>query len=119
MNEKESKLVNEIRTNYVEKEKGQGKLDELLMLDRKVRCPAEIFAYTFGTLGTLVLGTGMCFAMKVLSTATFAMPLGIVIGVLGIAMVSLNYYFYKCILRKQKKKYAIKIVSLSDELLNQ
>lgn len=119
MNKQESKLVNEIRENYVEKEKEQSRLDELLRLDRKVRRPAEIFAYTFGTLGSLVLGIGMCFAMKVLSTAAFSMPLGIAIGVLGITMVSLNYYFYKCILRKQKRKYATKIVSLSDELLNQ
>ena len=45
------------------------------------------------------------------------MPLGIVIGVVGIAMVSANYFIYRAMLNARKRKYADKILALSDELL--
>lgn len=64
--------------------------------------------------GALVLGVGMCLAMEVIGSM---MPLGIVIGAVGIAMVTANYFLYRAILRSRKKKYAKEIVSLSDELL--
>ena len=41
-----------------------------------------------------------------------------VIGLLGIAMVSINYFIYKKILNKDKAKYKDQIIKLSDELLN-
>ena len=44
-------------------------------------------------------------------------PLGIVIGLVGIAMVSVNYFLYRHILASRRKKYGAKIVALSDELL--
>ena len=45
------------------------------------------------------------------------MPLGIVIGVVGIAMVAANYPVYSVIMRSRRKKYAQRILALSDELL--
>ncbi len=113
----EIKTIERIRASYVEKE--ITKFDELKELDRKVKRPAEIFAYLFGSLSSLVLGTGMCFAMKVIgSSLPFAMPLGIGIGLLGIALVCINYPIYKAILNKRKAKYAKQICELSDGLLN-
>ncbi len=105
--------VERIRAQYAPVQKT--KLDELKELDKRVKRPANIFAYTFGTIGALVLGTGMCLAMKVIGNM---MPLGIVIGLVGIGMVSVNYLAYQKILRSRKKKYAKEIFALSDELLN-
>lgn len=117
MNEKLNvKEVEQIRDEYVEH--GQTKFDELKKLDRKAKMPSEIFAYTFGTAGALVLGTGMCLAMKVIG-ASLPMAVGVVIGVAGIAMVSLNYLFYKLILKRSKAKYAKQILDLSGEVLNE
>ncbi|MBR6779052.1 MAG: dihydropteridine reductase [Clostridia bacterium] len=84
-------------------------------LDRKVKTPANIFAYTFGVVGALVLGTGMCLAMKVIGNI---MAVGIVIGVLGIAMVSLTYPIYKKILKSRKAKYSKEILELSEKIIN-
>lgn len=42
-------LVQKIRTQYVEKEHTQ--LDELKKLDGKVKKPANIFSYVFGSIG--------------------------------------------------------------------
>lgn len=113
--QQEAQQVSEIRSRYAAKSVSEEKIDKLTRLDRQARRPAEIFAYTFGTLGALVLGVGMCLAMEIIGSL---MPLGIVIGVIGIVMVVDNYPIYKRILSQRKKKYAPEIVALSDELLN-
>lgn len=112
MSSREIKEINKIRENYTQKK--ETKFDELKALDKKVKMPALIFAYIFGSIGSLVLGTGMCLAMKVIGNA---MALGIVIGLVGILMVSVNYFIYKKILSLRKKKYQEKVLSLTDELL--
>ncbi len=106
-------LVKKIKQNYEKHE--TTKIDELKLLDKKVKTPAIAFAYIYGIVGSLVLGTGMCLAMKVFANL---MPLGIVIGILGIAMVSTTYLIYKKILKSRKSKYANKVLELSDEILN-
>lgn len=98
-------------------QKPASKLIALKKLDRRAKLPAVIFTYTFGVIGALVLGIGMCLTMKVIGQSlSFAMPLGIVIGVAGIAMVSVNYPVYKKLLEKGKKKYAFEIMELAKEI---
>ena len=113
----ELKTVEKIRASYTEKQ--TTKLDELKQIDRKVKRPARIFAYVFGSLSSLVLGFGMCLCMKVIGTSlSFSMPLGIVIGLLGILLVCINYPIYKSILKARKNKYSNQVIELSDSLLN-
>ena len=109
----ESRTVERIRGEYLPAERS--KLDELKALDRRVKRPAEIFAYSFGVAGSLVLGTGMCLAMKVIGDM---MLLGIGVGLVGIALVTANYFLYKKILKSRKQKYANEIIQLSEALLN-
>ena len=92
------------------------KIDELKALDKKVKLPADIFAYIFGSIGSLVLGTGMCLAMGVIGNGL--MIPGIIIGCAGILAVSINYFVRNNILKSRKKKYADKIIELSDGILN-
>lgn len=116
MQNNEIKTIEQIKNRYTEHE--TSKLDTLKALDKKVRRPAQIFAYVFGGIGSLVLGTGMCLAMKIIfASLAWAMPVGIGIGLVGIAMVSVNYALYKKILSSRKKKYANEVLTLSDELL--
>lgn len=114
MSEKE-KIVNQIKEGYEPKTKT--KYDELIALNRRVELPAYIFAYTFGVIASLVLGLGMCLAMQVIGTGALFMALGIVIGIVGIALVSVNYPLFLAIMKSRKKKYAEKVIALSDELL--
>ena len=109
----ETKTIERIRANYTEKE--ITKLDELKALDKKVKRPAQIFAYVYGSLSSLVLGTGMCLAMKVIGNS---MALGIGIGLVGIALTLTTYPIFKAILKRRKNKYAKQIFELSDSLLN-
>lgn len=115
-------LVSKIRSRYTEKEYTQ--LDELKALDRKVRRPASLFAYIFGTIGALVMGTGMSFAMDAIEAGTYfgitigenMMLPGIIIGVIGMVMALVNYPIYKGILGARRKKYASQILKISDEI---
>ncbi len=109
----ELKTIERIRASYTEKE--ITKLDELKALDKKVKRPANIFAYVYGSLSSLVLGTGMCLAMKVIGDS---MVLGIGVGLVGIALMFTTYPVYKAILKIRKKKHADEIFELSDSLLN-
>ena len=115
MSEKE-RIVQQIKEGYEPKNKT--KYDELIALNRKVELPAYIFAYGFGIIASLILGLGMCLAMQVIGTGTPLMVLGIVIGIIGIALVSVNYPIYLAIIKSRKKKYAEKVLAISEELLN-
>ena len=110
----ERKIAEKIRAEYEEKK--PGKLEELRELDARVKGPARVFAYLFGTLGALVLGTGMCLAMKVIGDM---MAAGIAIGCVGILMVSVNYKLYRTIVEKRKKKYGAQILAVTNELLGE
>ncbi len=98
-------------------QKPASKLVALKKLDRKAKLPAQIFTYTFGVIGALLLGVGMCLCMGVIGQSLpMAMPLGVVIGVIGIGMVSVNYPAYKKLLEKGRKKYAFEIMELAKEI---
>ena len=112
--EKDLKLVEKIKSEYTAKGEVQSQLDELKALNKKVKTPANIFAYTYCIIGTLVLGFGMCLAMKVIGDL---MALGIVVGVVGIAMVCTTYPTFSKILQTRKEKYANVIIEKSDNIL--
>lgn len=120
MNEKEENSVNKIRESYAPKTVTVTKYEEIIALDKRVKRPAKIFSYIFGTAGALILGTGMCLAMGVIGASlSFAFPLGIGIGCAGIIICSINYPIYKGMVKAGKKKYGEKILKLSDEFLNE
>lgn len=97
--------------------KGATKVTQLKKLDAKAKKPATIFAYTFGIVGALVLGVGMCLSMKIIGEGTaWMVGLGIVVGIVGIAMVGANYPIYKALLKKGKEKYASDILALAKEI---
>ena len=97
--------------------KDTSKVIALRKLDRKAKGPANIFAYTFGVLMTLVLGLGMCLSMQVIGDGgVLTTGVGIFLGILGIAGVGLNYPMYKKLLRNGKEKYAFEIMQLAREI---
>ena len=100
-------LVQKIRTQYTEKEHTQ--LDALKELDKKVKKPVNIFAYVFGSISAIVMGSGMSLVMtdigSTLGIADSMVP-GIIIGVIGLLMAIINYPIYKGILGSRRKKYA-------------
>ena len=97
--------------------KKTSKVVALKKLDRKAKSPANIFAYSFGVIMSLVLGTGMCLSMKVIGDGSSAMMIvGIIVGIVGIIGVSINYPVYRKLLESGKKKYAFEIMELAKEI---
>ena len=96
--------------------KDSSKIVALRKLDKKAKMPATIFTYTFGIISSLVLGTGMCLAMQVLSSGIIGMVIGIIVGVIGMIGCGVNYPIYKKMLENGKKKYAYEIVELAREI---
>ena len=112
-------LVQKIRTQYTEKQHTE--LDELKELDAKVKRPANVFAYTYGSVSAIVMGSGMSLVMTEIGTIigiSNAMLPGVVVGVVGMAMALSTYPIYKKILAARKKKFAPEILALSDKIVN-
>lgn len=111
-------LVQKIRTQYTEKE--HSRLDSLKELDAKVKRPANVFAYVFGGVSAIVMGSGMSLVMSDIGDKIgMEDPLvpGIVIGVAGMLMAIINYPIYRGILGSRRKKYAGQILELSDQIM--
>ncbi|MBE7032586.1 MAG: dihydropteridine reductase, partial [Ruminococcaceae bacterium] len=92
-------LVQKIRTQYTEKESTE--LDALRELDAKVKKPANVFAYIFGSISAIIMGCGMSLVMTdIAETVGIQNPMlyGIIIGVVGLFMAIINYPIYKGIL---------------------
>lgn len=108
-------FAEQIANEYSEKE--TSKVKQLKKLDAKAKNPANIFAFTFGIVCSLILGTGMSLAMGVIGGGTAVMmAVGIVVGCVGIAGVSVNYFIYKKILANSKKKYKNDILTLAKQI---
>ena len=111
-------LVQKIRTQYTEKKNTN--LDQLKALDAKVKRPANVFAYVFGSISAIVMGGGMSLVMTdIAEIVGIANPMlyGIIIGVVGMGMAFINYPIYKGILNARRKKYAGRIIELSDKIM--
>ena len=86
--------------------KNASKVVALKKLDRKAKTPANIAAYSIGVISSLILGVGMCLSMEVIEAGSaFTMVWVIILGIIGIAGVSVNYLIYKKLLKSGKEKY--------------
>ena len=111
-------MVEKIRSQYTEAEHTE--LDDLKALDAKVKKPVRVFGYTYGSIGAIVMGAGMSLVMTdigaILGMQETLIP-GIAVGATGMIMVLTNYPIYKKMLNGRKKKYAGKIMELSERIM--
>lgn len=106
-----------IASEYANKQ--TSKVKQLKRLDKWIRKPAIIFAYTFGIVSSLIMGLGMCLSMKVIGTGTLCFIIGLVLGIIGIVGVSINYYIYSKILARRKKENANDVLLLAQEIIDE
>ena len=111
-------VVEKIRSQYTEAEHTE--LDALKALDAKVKRPAKVFGYIYGSIAAVVMGAGMSLVMTDIGTMlgmTETLIPGIAVGIVGLAMSCTTYPIYKKMLNSRKKKYAAKIVELSERVM--
>lgn len=106
--------VEQIRKKYLPETTGEDKLAQLRRLDEGCTGKATAISLIAGILGTLVLGVGMC-CVLVWGGGWF-IP-GIVIGVVGIAVLCCAYPLYHRVLEKERQRIAPEILKLTEELL--
>lgn len=115
-------MVQKIRTQYMEKNSSEKNLDLLRELDAEVKRPANVFGYVFGSISAIIMGAGMSLVMTDIGQQlgiSNTMPLGIIIGVVGMLMAIATYPIYKNILALRKEKYADRILELSEKIMNE
>ena len=112
----EQEEIRRIREKYTEKEKTVSKLDIIKKLDKSVTDAATVASLAVGIIGLLVMGTGMSLVMVWGGDYMLA---GIIIGLIGIALVASAYPIYNFVVRTKRKKIAPEILRLTDELIEE
>ena len=109
--------VEKIRKKYVCEE--ENKLEQLRRLDRSVYKKGKVCSTVLGTIGALVMGTGMSLAMTELGAriGDLGMLVGIIVGVVGMVLVALAYPVYNYTVKKERERIAPEILRLTDELM--
>lgn len=117
---KEQEEIKRIRQKYIVQE--EDGMTRLRKLDEKATSKATMISLMLGIMGALVMGTGMSLIMTDLAgilgmTAVGSMLIGIMVGLIGMALVVLAYPAYKKVLKTEHEKIAPEILRLSEELL--
>mgnify|MGYP003452371243 CR=1 FL=1 len=119
----EQQEIKKIRERYAAPEKKEFvKMEQLRCLDESVTKKGSTAALVIGIIGALIMGTGMSLIMtdfgEILgSLANLAMPIGIVLGIVGMIMIALAYPLYNRITQKERERIAPEILRLTDELM--
>ena len=89
--------------------------DAIKKLQSSKTLAAKIFAYIFGCVAALVFGGGLSLAMQITDSIP-ALVGGIVLGVVGIVLCSVNYLIYKKI-EEKKTVQALPMIDVNEEKL--
>ena len=113
----QQKEIEAIRKKYLPRE--EDKMEQLRRLHAVPTQKAQAASIAVGIIGALIMGPGMSLAMTEIGAmlGSFAMVLGILIGVAGMILVALAYPIYNKILKKERNRIAPEILRLSDELM--
>lgn len=103
--------IDKIRRKYIPKE--EDKMDLLRKLDKDVTKPGTIWSIIIGVIGCLVLGAGMSLVM--VGPEMFFI-IGIVVGLIGIAIMAAALPIYKKITDNERKRITPQILKLTEEL---
>lgn len=109
---KEQEEIKKIRDKYIPKE--ENKMEQLRRLDRGVTRKGTIYSIIIGILGSLLLGLGMSCIM--VWQGIWFIP-GIIIGVIGMAIVAVTYPVYNIVTKREREKIAPEIIRLTEELI--
>lgn len=111
---KEQDEIKKIRQKYMVQT--DDKMEQLRWLDASVTKKGTMMAIILGVIGTLVLGIGMSCVM--VWNGKWFVP-GIVIGLLGIALMTMAFPVYNYITKKERERVAPEILRLTEELMQE
>lgn len=103
--------IEKIRRKYMPQEEDE--LAELKRLDEEVTRPGTIVGLVLGVVGTLIFGAGMSITLVWTDTLLIA---GVLVGIVGFAILGMAYPMYHKITEKQKAKMAPRILELTEQM---
>ena len=104
--------IKKIRSKYLPKE--ENKMEQLRRLDQEVTRKGTLYSILIGVIGSLLLGLGMSCIM--VWQGIWFIP-GIIIGVIGMAIVAVTYPVYNIVTKREREKIAPEIIRLTEELI--
>ena len=108
---KRQEEIERIKRKYIPAE--ESKMDQLRKLDASATKPGTMWSIIVGTIGTLIMGGGMSCTMT--GPESLFIP-GIILGIVGLAIIGAAYPLFVHITKKQKEKLAPQILALAEEL---
>ena len=107
--------LKDIKKKYAEQPEDQqeDQLELLRKLDKSSTRKSTIVSIVMGAAGCLIMGIGMCCTM-VWAAAMF-LP-GIIIGVIGIAMMAAAYPVYVHITKRERARIAPQVLDIIEKL---
>lgn len=118
MNNDEKLLAQKLRKEYAPEQIGPA--EELKKLDRRVKRLPVVFACLWGSISALILGAGMSLVMTDISAILgISNPnvIGISLGLVGVVLMLLTWPVFKSMRNRRRKKYAPRILALSQAIL--
>ncbi len=94
-------------------------IERLRYLNALVKNAAQAVALTLGIFGCLIFGLGLTMVLEWGELGLWLVIGGIIVGVVGIALMLAAYPIYKIVLARGKKKHGAEILRLSAELLGE
>lgn len=104
--------IERIRKKYAPQTSAESKLEQIKRLDSSAETQALACSLAIGIVGALVLGVGMCCTM----VWTDLFVLGIIVGVIGMAICGCAYPLYKNTIKKKRAEIAPQILELANEI---
>ena len=89
-------------------------MEQLRRLDRSAARKGTVLSLIVGVLGALIMGTGLCCVL--VWEGSWFVP-GIVIGIVGIALLSCAYPVYVKVTERERARIAPEILRLTEELM--
>lgn len=106
---KQQEELENIRKKYLPRE--ETKMEKLRRLDESVTRPGTLISIIIGVVGTLIMSFGMCLCLE----WSVFIP-GVIIGIVGMAVLAAAYPIYSKITQKQREKIAPEILRLTEEI---
>ena len=119
---REQEEIKRIRKKYAEDSArtDESSIERLRRLDASVTKKGTTVSLIVGTLGSILMGSGMSLVMTDLGALLpdlLALFLGLAVGVVGIVGVALAYPIYKAITKKERERIAPEVLRITEELL--
>lgn len=111
----ERKEIDSIRNQYLPKTENYSMIEQLRVLDKKVKTRPIFICILLGIVGVLTFGLGLTFFLEWSEYWYIGFP----ISIIGIVIMVCTYPIYVSLVAKYKSKYGPKIIEISNSLLKE